>query len=231
MEALRNIATANNIPLVDSDRIFYNRYIYRVSLYMYRYSFPELMHVPTVDIWGYRADSDLNISFVQTLRRYAAKNDGRVRREATSVFYYTNSVEDVQRVVDYVNRINRNHNQEEPMGRISLQSINQFPGTELEKNIHYRKRRLPHGRFQYKILGNRMRKEEYWDWLAWAKQYDTIKLPKNPYLRLYGTWSGDPIGYVENTSTLQMCQFKLGSNINKIIEYRIKDETDESTTT
>ena len=67
------------------------------------------------------------------------------------------------------------------------------------------------------------------DWVTWAGQdaYKGKILVDNVGVRdiIYnvGLWSGESLGYVADEKTLQLCQFKLGSNINKVIEYQIKE--------
>ena len=69
-----------------------------------------------------------------------------------------------------------------------------------------------------------MNPQEYEEWQKWALQYpNDIKLPKTKYNKTWGTWAGEPIGYVSSEKVLQLIHFKLGSKINKIIEYQIKD--------
>ena len=60
--------------------------------------------------------------------------------------------------------------------------------------------------------------------LLYTIQYpNDIQLPKSKYNKSWGTWAGEPIGYVSSEKVLQLIHFKLGSKINKIIEFEIKD--------
>ena len=38
---------------------------------------------------------------------------------------------------------------------------------------------------------------------------------------LYGLWHGDSLGYVTTDKMVAMCKFKMGSSIQKVIEYRV----------
>jgi len=76
-------------------------------------------------------------------------------------------------------------------------------------------------------MGERMSGELYQDWCDWAKQYpDSIRLKPNTVYRKWGTWCGEPIGHVIDERMLQLAQFKLGSNINKIIEFQLREKTE-----
>ena len=190
---------------------------------MYRYHYPQLMRVPTIDNWGWKVDTEYRTSFTSTLRRFADKWGDRVRVEYQTLNYYTDNVDRIQKLAEYVNRLKR---KEEDITDLMLElvAIRYFPGTVTERNIRYRKKRLPHGKYRFQILGNRMDYEQYKDWANWAAQYpDTVLVNKNDSIRRWGTWCGESIGYITNEQMLQLAQFKLGSNLNKIIEYQIRE--------
>ena len=68
-----------------------------------------------------------------------------------------------------------------------------------------------------------MEPDAYYDWTAWAihpGQY--INNDRHGYRR-WGTWCGEGIGYVIDEKMLQLVQFKLGPNINKIIEFQLRE--------
>ena len=64
---------------------------------MYRYHYPQLMHVPTIDNWGWKVDTEYRTSFASTLRRFANKWGDRVRIETQTLNYYTDSVDRIQK--------------------------------------------------------------------------------------------------------------------------------------
>src|SRR6056300_557839 len=223
LKKLEALSNQYNLPLTLNDRLFYGKYLYRISIQMYRYHYPQLMHVPTIDNWGWKVDTEFRTSFTTTLRRFADKWGDRVRVETQTLNYYTDSVDRIQKLIEYVNRLKR---KEEDITDLMLDliAIRYFPGTLTERNIRYRKKRLPHGKYRFQILSERMDYEQYNDWVNWAKQYpDTICVNNNDSIRRWGTWCGESIGYITDEKMLQLVQFRLGSHINKIIEFQLRE--------
>ena len=223
LQKLEALSNQHNLPLQLNDRLFYGKYLYRLSIYGYRYHYPQLMRVPTIDNLGWKVDTEFRTSFTTTLRRFAGKWGDRVRVETQTLNYYTDSVDRIQKLIEYVNRLK--HKEEDVTDlMLDLVAIRYFPGTVTERNIRYRKKRLPYGKFRFQILGERMTHDQYRDWELWAKQYpDTIRVNDSNAIRRWGTWCGESIGYITDEKMLQLVQFKLGSNINKIIEYQIRE--------
>jgi len=220
LEALSN---QYNLPLQHNDRLFYGKYLYRISVHMYRYHYPQLMRVPTIDNWGWKIDTEYGTSFTSTLRRYASKWGDRVRVESQTLNYYSDNLDRIQKIIEYVTRLKIKEDDITDL-MLDLIAIRYFPGTVIERNIRYRKKRLPYGKFKYQILGERMTYEQYTDWANWSAQYpDHIRTTNNDTIRRWGTWCGESIGYITNEKMLQLVQFKLGSYINKIVEYQIKE--------
>ena len=223
LQKLEALSNQHNLPLQLNDRLFYGKYLYRLSIYGYRYHYPQLMRVPTIDNLGWKVDTEFRTSFTTTLRRFADKWGDRVRVETQTLNYYTDSVDRIQKLIEYVNRLK--HKEEDVTDlMLDLVAIRYFPGTVTERNIRYRKKRLPHGKFRFQILGERMTHDQYRDWELWAKQYpDTIRVNDSNAIRRWGTWCGESIGYITDEKMLQLVQFKLGSHINKIIEFQIRE--------
>ena len=223
LQKLEALSNQHNLPLQHNDRLFYGKYLYRLSIYGYRYHYPQLMRVPTIDNLGWKVDTEFRTSFTTTLRRFADKWGDRVRVETQTLNYYTDSVDRIQKLIEYVNRLK--HKEEDVTDlMLDLVAIRYFPGTVTERNIRYRKKRLPHGKFRFQILGERMTHDQYRDWELWAKQYpDTIRVNDSNAIRRWGTWCGESIGYITDEKMLQLVQFKLGSHINKIIEFQLRE--------
>ena len=222
LQKLETLSNQHNLALKHNDRLFYGKYLYRLEVLMYQYRVPELMKVRTVDWWGYKVDTEIQKSFSGTVRRFAKRHNDRVRVERTTLNYYTSDLDNIDQVIKYVNRLNS----KEPDITdtiLELVSVCYFPGTMLDRNIHYRKKRLPYNKFKFQIVGERMSYEEFTDWSRWAKQYpDDIQINNSDTIRRWGTWCGENLGYVTNEKLLQLVQFKLGSKVNKIIEYQIR---------
>jgi hypothetical protein len=181
------------------------------------------MYVKTVDHNAFTVDTTAEINFLTAIRGYAQKNLERVRFEYKNVMYYTSDMKRLETVINYVNKLKQKERIETDKNLLELVDIKYFPGGETDYNIRFRKSRLPYGKFKYQILGERMEREEYESWEKWALQYpNDIKLPQSKYLKHWGVWSGESIGYVSNGKMLQLINFKLGSKINKIIEFQLR---------
>jgi predicted metalloendopeptidase len=171
-------------------------------------------------------DSNHRTNFVSNMRKFATQNDDRIRVESgrnCNLNYYTNSVDNIEKLIQYVERIKAkepditNHS-------VDLNNLLWFPGDVHERNIRYRKKRLPYGKYEFQVLSDRMNKEDWLSWRVWAEQYpDKIRLEPSTFTRHFGTWSGEPLAYVLDEKMLQLIQFKLGSNIQKIIHYKIRE--------
>lgn len=223
LQKLEALSNQYNLPLQHNDRLFYGKYLFRLSVHMYRYHYPQLMRVPTIDNWGWKIDTEYSTSFTTTLRRYANKWGDRVRVESQTLNYYSDNLDRIQKLVEYVTRLKIKEDDITDL-MLDLIAIRYFPGTVIERNIRYRKKRLPYGKFKFQILGERMSYEQFSDWANWSAQYpDQIKTNSNDTIRRWGTWCGESIGYISDEKMLQLVQFKLGSYINKIVEYQIKE--------
>ncbi len=224
LQKLEALSNQHNLPLTLNDRLFYGKYLYRLSVHMYRYHYPELMNVPTIDNWGWKVDTEYRTSFTSTLRRFASKWGDRIRVEQQTLNYYTDDLNRIKKVIEYVTRLKTKQEDVTDL-MLELNKLSYFPGTLSQRNIHYRKKRLPYGKFKFQIQGERMDREQFENWVAWANQYpNDIRINNADQTRKWGTWCGDNIGYISTDKMLQLVQFKLGSNINKIIEYQIREQ-------
>lgn len=220
---LEDLSNQNRLPLTTNDRLFFSKYLYRLTIELYSYRYPDLMYIKTVDHNAFTVDTGLEINFLNAIRNYASKNSERVRLEYKNVMYYTSDIKKLETVISYVKRLKQKETGTDDERLLELTEIKYFPGGETDYNIRFRKSRLPYGKFKYQILGERMMREEYESWEKWALQYPKdIKLPQSKYLKNWGVWSGESIGYVTNDNMLQLINFKLGSKINKIIEFQLR---------
>ena len=180
------------------------------------------MYVDTIDSNAFTVDSERKINFINSMRLYSYKHKDRIRLENKTLMYYTSDIKRLQDIIAYVKRLNEKD--EQSIDNLLLcQELKYFPGTSNERNVQFRKKRLPYGKFRFQILCNRMDQFEHEDWKKWASQYpNDIKVPVSKYERRWGTWSGEAIGYVSTDKMLNLITFKLGPKINKIIEYKIK---------
>lgn len=230
LQKMEQMSFRNNLQLTTNDRLFYSKYLYRLTIGIYAYKYPDLMNVGTIDENAFKVDSEQKINFLHAIRIYANKHQDRTRLESKILTYYTNELTRLEDIVKYVNRLKEKqiiHNET----LLDLVELKYFPGNQSERNIRYRKKRLPYNKFKFQLLGERMETDEYCEWENWAKQYpDDIKLPTTKYNKQWGTWAGEPIGYVSSEKVLQLIHFKLGPKINKIIEFQIKDISNETRT-
>ena len=221
---LEDLSNQNQLQLTTNDRLFFSKYLYRLTIEMYSYKYPDLMYVQTIDKNAWKVDSDVGINFLHVIGKYASKNGDRTRLENKTLTYYTNELTRLEEVVKYINRLKESHTVDKESQMVNVIELKYFPGDITERNIRYRKKRIPYGKFKFQLLGERMEVDEYEEWKKWAIQYpNDIQLPKSKYNKSWGTWAGEPIGYVSSEKVLQLIHFKLGSKINKIIEFEIKD--------
>ena len=221
---LEDLSNQNRLPLTTNDRLFFSKYLYRLTIELYSYRYPDLMYVQTVDHNAFTVDTTSEINFLNAIRKYAGKNSERVRLEYKNVMYYTSDIKRLETVIDYVKKLKEKETGTVDERLLELIDIKYFPGGETDYNIRFRKSRLPYGKFKYQILGERMESDELREWEKWAIQYpNDIKLKKSKYGNMiWGTWAGQSLGYVSNEKMLHLINFKLGSKINKIIEFQIR---------
>ena len=223
MQQLQALSNQYRLPLTVNDRLFYQKYKYRVTIEMFSFKYPDLMYVDTVDENAWKVDSTYKVNFVTQVRNYAKKHDDIIRREYKTVNYYTSDLRRLTEIIKYCTRLMVSEKQ-----LLMLHEIKYFPGDTKERNVRYRKKHLPYKKFKFQILGDRMDYVEYKDWMDWAKQYpNDIKLPISKYSKTWGIWAGEPIGYVSTEKMLNLITFKLGSKINKIIEYQVRTQINE----
>jgi len=162
------------------------------------------------------------IGILYAIRKFAKRNESRVRLEAYTLNYYTNTVSQLETLIKYVQTLKDKETYvSETM--LDISELRYFPGSITERNIYYRKKRLPYGNCKFQILGIQLEYDQYKEWRDWASQYPKdIRIKQSQYNRLWGTWCGESIGYISTDKLLQLVRFKLGSRINKIIEYQIK---------
>ena len=198
---LEALAFHHNLQLTCNDRLFYSKYLYRITFYFC----PED-----------------RIGILYAIRKFAKRNESRVRLEAYTLNYYTNTVSQLETLIKYVQTLKDKETYvSETM--LDISELRYFPGSITERNIYYRKKRLPYGNCKFQILGIQLEYDQYKEWRDWASQYPKdIRIKQSQYNRLWGTWCGESIGYISTDKLLQLVRFKLGSRINKIIEYQIK---------
>lgn len=219
---LEDLSNQNRLQLTHNDRLFFTKYLYRLTIELYAYKYPQLMYVETIDANAFTVDSERKINFINSMRLYSYKHEDRVRLEHKTLMYYTSDIKRLEDVIKYVNRLNEKGDDDIDPLLLCLE-IKHFPGTLQERNVQFRKKRLPYGKFKFQILCNRMDQFEHEDWKKWALQYpNDVKVPKSKYERRWGTWAGESIGYVSTDKMLNLITFKLGPKINKIIKYKIK---------
>ena len=93
---LEDLSIQNHLQLSTNDRLFYSKYLYRLTIELYSYRYPDLMYVKTVDHNAFTVDTTAEINFLQAIRTYAHKNSDRVRLEYKNVNYYTSDMNRLQ---------------------------------------------------------------------------------------------------------------------------------------
>ena len=224
-QRLKALADKHNLWMSDNDRLFYGKYMYRLDMHMYRWTVPNIYNVVTINHDAYMIDTEIKTNFVGMVRRFAKSNDERIRVQAgIYLFYYTSDIDNLNKVIEFVERV-ANKEGSITDKSVALQNICYSRAEQAERDVRYRKQKLPYGIYKFQILSKRMEAEQVQEWKRWAEQYPgKIQLENSQYAHKFGCWSGTNLGYVADEKMLQLVQFKLGPNIGKVIEYKIKED-------
>ena len=218
---LKNLSKKHNLELCTNDRLFYRKYLYRVTYVVYsdndemvwraaqkpwRRRVPLGAKAPfaTWQIIGNVADHVVNVMgpFVRAIRKTAKKRGDRVRLEANVVNYYTSSMEQIEKIC----------NGKEAWEGVHLYGLAYSLG--LEADVRYRTNMLPYdNKYKFQIwckYGTRdqVRKivENY--------SVDNIKIAcNNKY--------AEPSFYVNTEEMVQLLRVALGLNFARAIEYKL----------
>jgi hypothetical protein len=70
---LEDLSSQNRLQLTTNDRLFFSKYLYRLTIELYAYRYPDLMYVKTVDHNAFTVDTTAEINFLTAIRGYAKK--------------------------------------------------------------------------------------------------------------------------------------------------------------
>ena len=208
---LKNLSKKHNLELSTNDRLFYRKYLYRVTYIVSSDSKqigtrnpwrrPEFGAVQTI---GTVASYVVNVMgpFVRAIRKTAKKRGDKVRLEANVVNYYTSSMEQIEKIC----------NTKKTWEGIHLHELTYSLG--LEPDVRYRTNMLPYdNKYRFQIwckYGTRdqVRKivENY--------SVDNIKIAcNNKY--------AEPSFYVNTEEMVQLLRVALGLNFSRSVEYKL----------
>jgi hypothetical protein len=214
-QKLKNLSKKHNLELCTNDRLFYRKYLYRVTYAVHSDSkqiesrrpagYPRLRS--DFGAWqtiGNVADHVVNVvgPFVRAIRKTAKKRGDRVRIEANVVNYYTSSMEQIEKIC----------NGKEAWEGVHLYGLAYSLG--LEADVRYRTNMLPYdNKYKFQIwckYGTRdqVRKivENY--------SVDNIKIAcNNKY--------AEPSFYVNTEEMVQLLRVALGPNFGRAVEYKL----------
>ena len=210
-QRLKNLSKKHNLELSTNDRLFYRKYLYRVT-YIVTSDSKQIgarnpWRPPDFGAWrtvGTVASHVVNVMgpFVRAIRKTAKKRGDRVRLEANVVNYYTSSMEQIEKIC----------NTKKTWEGIHLHELTYSLG--LEPDVRYRTNMLPYdNKYRFQIwckYGTRdqVRKivENY--------SVDNIKIAcNNKY--------AEPSFYVNTEEMVQLLRVALGLNFSRSVEYKL----------
>ena len=204
-QKLKNLSEKHNFKLCTNDRLFYKKYLYRVT-YIVSYNKKETV-TSNFDNWqtlSNVADHVVNTigPFIRAIRKTAKKRGDRVRLEANVVNYYTSSMEQIEKICGA----------KKVWEGIHLYGLAYSLG--LEADVRYRTNMLPYdNKYRFQIwckYGTRdqVRKivENY--------SVDNIKIAcNNKY--------AEPSFYVNTEEMVQLLRVALGPKFARAVEYKL----------
>ena len=212
---LQTLVLKHSLHKQISDRLFHNKFLYKIHIETY--SFGENifdLDKPTLDFYGVH----------NSLRMYGWRKGDKVVCYGKHISYFSNNLDTCDTVIGWIKHLKK---QQEPgLNNIDCNYISVFPGNTSQEDIRFKKR-LPFGKYKYQLLSNRINPSDMKEWVSWASLYiGDIHISRGLIRRdmnnsLYGLWHGDSLGYVTTDKMVAMCKFKMGSSIQKVIEYRV----------
>jgi len=212
-QRLKNLSEKHNLELCTNDRLFYRKYLYRVTYIVIsggKRSGPGTSpgtRRPVYRRWqsiGSVASHVVNVigPFVRSIRKTAKKRGDRVRLEANVVNYYTSSMEQIEKICSA----------KKAWEGVYLHGLTYSLG--LEADVRYRTNMLPYdNKYRFQIwckYGTRdqVRKivENY--------SVDNIKIAcNNKY--------AEPSFYVNTEEMVQLLRVALGPKFARAVEYKL----------
>jgi len=210
-QKLKNLSKKHNLKLFTNDRLFYRKYLYRVT-YIINSGRKQTV-TPNLGVWrtargwqtvGSVANHVVNIigPFIRAIRKTAKKRGDRVRLEGNMVNYYTSSMEQIKKICDEKKAWKNAH----------LYSLTYSLGTEAD--VRYRTNMLPYGnKYRFQIWCEYGTREQVRKIIE-NYPIDNIKITcNNKYAK--------PSFYVNTEEMVQLLRVALGSSFEKVIEYKL----------
>ena len=207
LQKLKNLSDKYNLSLFQNDRLFYRKYLYRISYTMnYRdediaenWQFKSLQ---AQQIRRWTIILQKNATFINTMRSTAKQFLGQVRVEGSTLNYYTNDIEHIEKLC-----MTKISNRE-----ISICELAYSPGTDCK--VRYRKTKLPHNnKYRFQIWCKYKSREQA-ERIVKHYSLDHVKLVCN------NDWS-EPIIYVNTKEMMHLLIIALGTNFKRMVEYKL----------
>jgi hypothetical protein len=219
-QRLKNLSKKHNLELSTNDRLFYRKYLYRVTYIVNSHSIGTgkswrkpwrkqqsgLGH-PDFGDWqtiGNVADHVVNVMgpFVRAIRKTAKKRGDRVRLEANVVNYYTSSMEQIEKICGA----------KKVWEGIHLYGLAYSLG--FEADVRYRTNMLPYdNKYKFQIwckYGTRDQVKK----IVENYSVDNIKIAcNNKY--------AEPSFYVNTEEMVQLLRVALGPKFARAVEYKL----------
>ena len=206
-QRLKNLSTKHNLELFTNDRLFYRKYLYRVTYIVTSDGKRPGTRRPVFRRWqtiGSVASHVVNVMgpFVRSIRKTAKKRGDRVRLEANVVNYYTSSMEQIEKICGA----------KKAWEGIHLQGLTYSLG--LEADVRYRTNMLPYdNKYKFQIwckYGTRDQVKK----IVENYSVDNIKIAcNNKY--------AEPSFYVNTEEMVQLLRVALGPKFARAVEYKL----------
>ena len=207
LQKLKNLSDKHNLSLFQNDRLFYKKYLYRIT-YTMNYHDEEIaenwqmqdMHAQQIRHWTKILQK--NATFINTMRSTAKQFLGQVRVEGSTLNYYTNDIEHIEKLC--TTKISYDE--------ISICGLAYSPGTDCK--IRYRKTKLPHdNKYRFQIWCKYKSREQA-ERIVKHYSLDHVKLVCN------NDWS-EPMIYVNTKEMMHLLIIALGTNFKRMVEYKL----------
>jgi len=204
-QKLKNLSEKHNFKLCTNDRLFYKKYLYRVT-YIVSYNKKETV-TSNFDNWqtlSNVADHVVNTigPFIRAIRKTAKERGDRVRMEGNVINYYTSNIKHVEKIC----------NTKKAWKGVHLQNLTYSLGTE--RNVRYRINELPYGnKYRFQI------------WCKYGSREQTRKIIENYSVDnikiACNNKYAEPSFYVNTEEMVQLLQVVLGSSFSRSVEYKL----------
>lgn len=211
---IQKFASQFNIPLDKSDRKFYKKFCYKLSI----------IAPARTNMWG-ASDFSIKTHNYGLWRQILdlayntdeIKSENKVRREANTLSYFDNDINSIEKIYTLAKAFDTNNN-------ISFRLY--YIDSAVPRNVRLRQKRLPHNRYNYEIiLKHTFSKPQLANFI---ENYGDAYLPNKNLTRAMNNeryYYQDRCGlYTESQEYLNLFTISFGEGIKDIIIYKVLEQ-------